>query len=76
MDISLSGIGRWIRAERGPPIVSGKKQSVLNLTDQAELIRLRQENEELRMEREILHVVAQTQSYRQRQIGSRLNDCY
>jgi transposase len=58
LGVSLSAIGRWVRAERSPAHASGKKQSVLNLTDQAELIRLRHENEELRMEREILKKAA------------------
>ncbi len=58
LGVSLSAIGRWVRAERDPAIVSGKKNSQLNLTDQAELIRLRKENEELRMEREILKKAA------------------
>jgi transposase len=35
-----------------------EKKSVLNLTDQTELIRLRKENERLRMEREILRKAA------------------
>ncbi|MEF3073868.1 hypothetical protein V2P20_02405 [Methylobacter sp. Wu1] len=49
----------WVRAERKP---SGKesatKKSCLNLADQDELIRLRKENEQLRMEREILRKAA------------------
>ncbi len=58
LGVSLSAIGRWVRAERGPVLVSGKKNSLINLTDQTELTRLRQENEELRMEREILKKAA------------------
>lgn len=58
LGVSLSAIGRWVRAERGPALVSGEKNSHLNLTDQAELIRLRKENEELRLEREILKKAA------------------
>jgi transposase-like protein len=45
---------RWMRAERGPTTASTAKISVLNLTDQTELLRLRKENERLKMEREIL----------------------
>ena len=52
--ISLSGIGRWVRAEEGSIAPSTTKKSVLNLTDQGELTRLRNEVEQLRMEREIL----------------------
>jgi transposase len=58
LGISLSALGRWVRAERGPTSVSTEKKSVLNLTDQTELIRLRKENEQLRMEREILKKAA------------------
>ena len=58
LGVSLSAIGRWVRAERGPAIVSGEKHSHLNLTDQAELFKLRKENDQLRMEREILKKAA------------------
>jgi len=59
LGISLSALGRWVRAERGPATsISAEKKSVLNLIDQAELIRLRKENEQLRMEREILKKAA------------------
>jgi transposase len=54
----LSALGRWDRAGRGPASVSAEKKSVLNLADQTELIRLRKENEQLRMEREILKKAA------------------
>ena len=53
LSISLSPMGRWVREKRSPAQSSPKK-SVLNLTDQAELTRLRRKNEQLRMEREIL----------------------
>ena len=52
--ISLSAIGRWVRAEQGSLSPSATKKSVLNLADQGELTRLRKEVEQLRMEREIL----------------------
>ena len=58
LGISVSALGRWVRAERGPTSVSTEKKSVLNLADQTELIRLRKENEQLRMEREILKKAA------------------
>ena len=51
--ISLSAIGRWSRAERGPASTSATKTATLGLTGQAELLRLRKENEQLRREREI-----------------------
>jgi transposase len=58
LGISLSALGRWVRAERGPASVSTQKKAVLNLTGQTELIRLRKENERLRREREILKKAA------------------
>jgi transposase len=60
LGISLSAIRRWVRAERKPITkadLAGKKM-VLPLADQAELVRLRKENEQLRMEREILKKAA------------------
>ena len=58
LGISLSAIGRWARAEKGPTPPSAAKKSVLNLTDQGELTQLRKEVEQLRMEREILKKAA------------------
>lgn len=58
LGISLSAMGRWARAERSPAQLSPAKKTILNLTDQAELTRLRRENEQLRMEREILKKAA------------------
>jgi len=58
LGISLSAIGRWVRAEKGPTPPSAAKKSVLNLTDQGELTQLRKEVEQLRMEREILKKAA------------------
>jgi transposase len=59
LGLSLSALGRWVRTELGPATsVSAEKKSVLNLTDQSELLRLRKENEQLRMEREILKKAA------------------
>jgi transposase len=54
LGVSLSAMGRWVRAEQGSACLSTAKQSVLKLADQEELVRLRKENERLRMEREIL----------------------
>jgi len=45
LGISLSAIGRWVRAERGSTTDGRTNGVVLNLADQAELIRLRRENE-------------------------------
>lgn len=55
LGISLSALRRWVRAE-GKPLTteSATKKPGLNLADQDELIRLRKENEQLRLEREIL----------------------
>lgn len=59
LGISLSALRRWVRAERKPlTAVSVTKKSGLNLADQDELIRLRKENEQLRLEREILKKAA------------------
>ncbi|WP_445372073.1 transposase [Methylomonas sp. HW2-6] len=59
LGISQSALGRWVRAERKPSAnESTLKKSCLNLGDHDELIRLRQENEQLRMEREILKKAA------------------
>jgi len=58
LGISLSAIGRWVRAEQGSISPSATKKSVLNLTDQGELTRLRKEVEQLRMERELLKKAA------------------
>ena len=58
LGISLSAIGRWVRAERGPATATSESSSVLNLSGQAELRRLREENDQLRMEREILKKAA------------------
>lgn len=56
LGVSLSAIGRWVRAERGPAAVETK--STPTLSGQAELIKLRKEVEQLRMEREILKKAA------------------
>jgi transposase len=58
LGISLSAIGRWSRAERGSASAPDTKAATQNLADQAELLRLRKENEQLRMEREILKKAA------------------
>ncbi|SMG62285.1 transposase IS3/IS911 family protein [methanotrophic bacterial endosymbiont of Bathymodiolus sp.] len=55
LGISLSAIGRWVRAERGPAV---ETKSTSTLSGQAELIKLRKEVEQLRMEREILKKAA------------------
>ncbi len=59
LGISLSALGRWVRAERKPADgESTSKKLGLSLADQDELIRLRKENEQLRMEREVLKKAA------------------
>ena len=59
LGISLSALGRWVRAERpatkDEPLL---KKNSLNLAHQDELVKLRKENERLRMEREILKKAA------------------
>ena len=56
LGVSLSALGRWVRAERG--ITSPSKKPLLNLAEQSELARLRKEIEQLRMEREIIKKAA------------------
>ncbi|QPK65710.1 hypothetical protein IVG45_17605 [Methylomonas sp. LL1] len=59
LGISLSALGRWVRAESKPSTNgSATKKPSLSLGDHDELIRLRKENEQLRMEREILKKAA------------------
>jgi transposase len=58
LGISLSAIGRWTRAEQGASKRSTEKPASISLNDHAELVRLRKENEQLRMEREILKKAA------------------
>ena len=53
LGISLSAMGRWVRAERGSITPSTTRKSNLNLIDQGELTRLRKEVEQLRMGRDI-----------------------
>ena len=59
LGVSLSALSRWVKAEQGPEGVSiGRNHSTLNLTEHDELIKLRKENGQLRMEREILKKAA------------------
>ena len=58
LGISLSAIGRWSRAERDSANTSPTKTVTLSLADQDELLRLRNENERLRMGRKILKKAA------------------
>jgi transposase len=58
LGISLSAIGCWVRAERMPKATSLTKTVAMNLMDQSELVRLRRENEQLRIEREIIKKAA------------------
>jgi len=58
LGISLSAIGRWVRAEQEPTSPSATQKKVLNLAGQEELTHLRKEVEQLRMEREILKKAA------------------
>jgi transposase len=58
LGISTSALGRWVRAEQGTPIKTTVKGARPNLDEHAELLKLRKENEQLRMEREILKKAA------------------
>jgi transposase len=55
-ELFLSALGRGVRAERGT--ASPSKRPVLNLADPGELTHLHKENEQLRMERELLKKAA------------------
>ncbi len=56
--VDHSILGQPPRKERSPATSSSGKKTALSLTDQTELIRLRRENEQLHMEREILKKAA------------------
>ncbi len=58
LGVSLSALGRRVRAERPQSAVSGIKTQTMNLADHDELARLRKENEQLRMEHEIIKKAA------------------
>lgn len=58
LGISTSALGRWVRAEQGTPKKATGAPTRANLDEHAELMRLRKENEQLRMEREILKKAA------------------
>jgi transposase len=59
LGVSLSAMGRWVRAERKPLATDATmKKTSVNLGEHDELMRLRKENEQLRMEREILKKAA------------------
>jgi len=59
LGVSLSAMGRWVRSERKPSVTaSATKKASVTLGEHDELIRLRKENEQLRMEREILKKAA------------------
>ena len=59
LGVSLSALSRWVKAERPPNVSEAlSKKSGLSLAEHDELRRLRKENEQLRMEREILKKAA------------------
>ena len=58
LGVSLSAIGCWSRAERRSVGVPPGRKATLSLSDQSELMRLCRENEQLRMEREIIKKAA------------------
>jgi len=58
LGISKSAIGRWVRAEQGPPKKAQGQPVKPNLDEHAEILKLRKEVEQLRMEREILKKAA------------------
>ena len=58
LGVSKSAIGRWVRAEQGMSKKSPGNGNTVTLDEHAEILRLRKENEQLRMEREILKKAA------------------
>jgi len=58
LGVSLSAIRRWVKAEKGSEEKTIKNNSSLNLSAHDELLQLRKENKQLRMEREILKKAA------------------
>lgn len=59
LGVSLSALSRWVKAERPPSVTEPlTKKAGLRLVEHDELRRLRKENEQLRMEREILKKAA------------------
>lgn len=58
LGISLSAISRWARAEKGETISSASLPGSLTLAERDELIRLRKQNANLLMEKEILKKAA------------------
>ena len=54
LGISKSAIGRWVRTEQGPPKKTLGQPIRPNLDEHAEILKLRKEVEQLRMDREIL----------------------
>ncbi len=58
LGVSLSALSRWVKIEKGGAQDTADSHSTLNLNTHAELVRLRKENEQLRMEREILKKAA------------------
>jgi len=76
LGVSLSALGRWVRAEQPQPAVSGAKAQAMNLADHDGLVRLRKENEQLRMEREIIIPTGHTkrpQSFMPQRVSLRKN---
>jgi len=54
LGISKSALSRWVRAEQGPTQGLTGKSASIDLDNHGELQKLRKENQQLRMEREIL----------------------
>ncbi len=59
LGVSVSALRKWVNAEKGQAVKKDKPlNSQLNLTEHDELLRLRKENAQLKMEREILKKAA------------------
>ena len=58
LGISKSAISRWVIAEKEPSKGTADRKAKPSLEQHAEILRLRKENDQLRMEREILKKAA------------------
>lgn len=56
LGVSISALRKWVHAEKGKEEIANSSQ--LSLGEREELLRLRKENNRLRMEREILKKAA------------------
>ena len=58
LGVSVSALRKWVNAEKEGKHSNSSSKTVLNLNEHEELLRLRKENNRLKMEREILKKAA------------------